>query len=119
MQLSISTAVLVERMMPYALSCPNCGASLDYAPDQLVVRCTHCDSSIVIADLLPQTDTKPDPLIPDPTLREVALLLRAGKRVQATIRYREITGADLKEAHLAIERFAQGEPLRRPDWLSR
>jgi hypothetical protein len=28
--------------------------------------------------------------------------------------YREITGANLKEARLAIDRFAAGGPLRRP-----
>ena len=53
--------------------------------------------------------------MPDPSLSEVAALFRAGKRVQATIRYREITGANLKEARLAIDRFAAGEPLRRPN----
>jgi hypothetical protein len=56
-------------------------------------------------------------LIPDPSLSEVAALFRSGKRVQATILYREITGASLQEARIAMDQFAAGEPLRRPNQM--
>ncbi|MBN2147892.1 MAG: hypothetical protein JW726_10910 [Anaerolineales bacterium] len=98
---------------PQSFSCPNCGATLDYNPTQTAFRCPYCNSSI----LLPSAGApaQPDPQLPDPSLSEVAALFRAGKRVQATIRYREITGADLKEARQAIDRFASGAALRRPN----
>lgn len=80
-----------------------------------MIQCDYCGSSIQLAEAAPA----PDPLVPDPSLSEVATLFRAGKRVQATIRYREITGAGLKEARIAIDRFAAGEPLRRPNLLAR
>lgn len=105
--------------MSQSFSCSNCGAALDYEGTQLTVRCTYCGSSVVVPEALRPTQVESDPLVPDPTLSEVATLFRAGKRVQATIRYREITGAGLKEAKQAIDRFANGEPLRRPNLLTR
>jgi hypothetical protein len=101
--------------MPQAFSCPNCGAALDYDGVQALIPCSQCGSSVIVPETLRPSAPQPDPLLPDPTLTEVATLFRAGKRVQATIRYREITGAGLKEARAAIDRFAAGEPLRRPN----
>lgn len=103
--------------MPQSLSCSNCGAALDYDGIQPVIRCVYCGSTIVVPESLRPSVTASDPLVPDPTLSEVAALLRAGQRVKATIRYREITGAGLKEARIAIDRFAAGEPLRRPNLM--
>ncbi|MFJ8360500.1 ribosomal protein L7/L12 [Streptomyces sp. NPDC093984] len=41
----------------------------------------------------------------DPDLERVAALLRDGRKIQAVKVYREITGADLKEAKEAVERM--------------
>jgi hypothetical protein len=101
--------------MPQSFACPNCGAALSYNGVRPVVECAFCGSSVMIPAPTPTAVPAHDPLVPDPSLSEVAALFRAGKRVQATIRYREITGANLKEARLAIDRFAAGEPLRRPN----
>ena len=96
--------------MPQSFSCPNCSAALDYDGRQAVVQCVYCGSSIVVPESLRPPVAAPDPLVPDPTLS-------AGQRVKATIRYREITGAGLKEARIAIDRFAAGELLRRPNLM--
>jgi DNA-directed RNA polymerase subunit RPC12/RpoP len=95
--------------------CPNCGTALNFDGTQTTLRCPGCGGSIIVPDDMRPSTAKPDPLIPDPSLNEVAALLRSDQRVHATIRYREITGANLKEAHLAIERFVQGKPLQRPE----
>lgn len=42
----------------------------------------------------------------DPRLEEVTGLLRAGQRIQAIKTYRQITGAGLKEAKVAVDRMA-------------
>ncbi len=104
--------------MPQSFSCPNCGAGLTYAGTQAVIRCDYCGGSVVVPEGLRRTTDQPDPQVPDPSLSEVAALFRAGKRVQATIRYREITGAALKEARLALDAFAAGQPLRRPNRMA-
>ena len=98
-----------------SLECPNCGAPLNFKDLSTRMSCPACGSAIIMADEVRPAPAQRDPSVPDTTLSEVAALFRAGKRVQATIRYREITGANLREAQLAIERFAQGEPLRRPE----
>lgn len=104
--------------MAHALTCPNCGAALTVKANQTIVRCTFCGNTIA----LPETQAaapQPDPLVPDPTLNQVAALLRQEKRVQATQLYREITGARLNEAKTAIDHFVASEPLRRPNLLHR
>jgi uncharacterized Zn finger protein (UPF0148 family) len=106
--------------MGAAFICPNCGAPLLVGRGQAVAQCGYCGSSVAVPQ--PETPAQKaersayhrDPLVPDPTLSEVAALFREGKRVQATILYREITGATLKQAQQALDRLAAGEPLRRP-----
>jgi hypothetical protein len=101
-----------------SFACPNCATALNFDGTQTTMRCPGCGGSIMLPDNLRPSTTKPDPQVPDPTLSEVAALVRSGQRVHATIRYREITGASLKDAQLAIDRFLAGEPLRRPNLLN-
>ncbi len=100
-----------------ALTCPSCGAPLSVTGAQATVRCAYCGASVAV----PEVRRPPigDPLLPDPSLAEVAALFRDGRRVQATIRYREITGATLPEARAALDAFAAGQPLRRPNRMGR
>jgi ribosomal protein L7/L12 len=90
---------------------------MDFDGSQAVVKCAYCGASVSIAQSIPGIPIL-DPQVPDPSLTEVATLVRAGKRVQATIRYREITGAGLKEAKQALDRFLAGDALQRPNRLS-
>lgn len=99
------------------IHCPNCSGPLDYNGTQAVIKCAYCGSSVVTAQFNPASSI-PDPQVPDSSLTEVAVLMRAGKRVQVTILYREITGAGLKEAKQALDRFVSGEALRRPNRLT-
>jgi len=90
---------------------------LDFDGSQAVVKCAYCGSSVSIPQSIPGVPMS-DPQVPDPSLTEVAVLARAGKRVQATIRYRELTGAGLIEAKQALDRFVAGEALQRPNRLT-
>ena len=103
--------------MIQSIQCPNCSAPLNFDGSQVVVKCAYCGASMSIAQSIPGVPIL-DPQVPDPSLTEVATLVRAGKRVQATIRYREITGAGLKEAKQALDRFVAGDALQRPNRLS-
>lgn len=101
-----------------SFACPNCGAALNFDGTQTVLHCPACGSSIAVPDHLRPATPRPDPLVPDPSLSEVAALLRSDQRVHATILYREITGASLKDAQQAIDQFLAGGPLRRPNRLN-
>lgn len=103
--------------MIQSINCPNCNAPLEYDGAPTILKCPYCGTSAAVVDIFP-AGSIPDPQLPDPSLAEVAELMRAGKRVQATILYREITGAGLKEAQQALDRFAAGEALRRPNRLT-
>ena len=100
-------------------TCPSCGAALPEEVALRAVRCKYCGALVSSAPSPAAVPLARDPLVPDPSLTEVATLFREGKRVRATMRYREITGAGLKEARLAIDQFAAGQPLRRPNQLAR
>ncbi len=101
--------------MTHAIACPQCSAPLPISAHETFIRCPYCGSAVQVASAPESTNSAHDPLLPDPSLTEVAMLLRAGKRVQATVRYREITGASLKGARQALDQFVAGEPLRRPN----
>ncbi len=106
--------------MSQSFICPNCSAPLDYDGEGATQRCPYCNNSVIVPESLRASQPPPparDPLVKDPSLLEVAELFREGKRVQATIRYREITGASLTEAHIAIEQYANGQLLTRPNRL--
>jgi len=104
--------------MLQSYNCPNCGAVLQVDVTSTVLICPACGSSIGVPERARPAPLQPDPLVPDLSLSEVAALLRSDQRVHATILYREITGASLKDAQLAIDRFLTGEPLRRPNRLN-
>ena len=72
--------------MSQSFSCANCGATLDYDGTQLSVRCAYCGSSIVVPEALRPKRVEADSLVPDPTLSEVAILFRAGKRLDVTVK---------------------------------
>jgi hypothetical protein len=55
----------------------------------------------------------------DPDLELIDQIWLCGANPDATIRNREITGASLKDAQMAIDRFAAGEPLPRPNFMGR
>ncbi len=104
--------------MTTAITCPGCGAPLSHPGGRATARCPYCGVAVAVAPPPPADAPAPparDRQVPDPTLAPVAELLRADKRVQATILYRQITGATLKAARLAIDRFLAGEQLRRPE----
>jgi LSD1 subclass zinc finger protein len=103
-----------------SFNCPNCNAPLNYDHKATTVVCTYCNNTVVVPEAMrspaaPAPDTlATNPLVKDPALAGVAALLREGKRVQATIRYREVTGATLMQARIAIEQYLSGMPLERP-----
>lgn len=49
-----------------------------------------------------------DVRLPGPDVREVEELARAGRKVAAIRKYRELTGAELPEAREAVERMPGG-----------
>jgi LSD1 subclass zinc finger protein len=100
--LKIRQSGFVYNEMIQLLNCPNCNTPLDYDGAQTVVKCAYCGALVAVA-LISSAVPTPDPQIPDPSLTEVAVLMRAGKRVRVTVLYREITGAGLKEAQQALD----------------
>ncbi len=106
--------------MASVIECPRCGGALELPEDDDRVKCRYCGSLIVVPEaatarqVAQPAPTRPDPRLPDATLADVAALLGAGRRVRATIRYRQVTGATLRQARLAIDRFLAGGPLERP-----
>lgn len=104
--------------MTQTFNCPTCNGPLEYDGQASTVRCPYCSNTVIVPESIRQPAApeapKPDPLVRDPSLKLVADLLREGKRVQATVQYRQVTGATLKQAYIAIEEYLSGMPLERP-----
>lgn len=106
--------------MSLTLSCPNCGAGIDYDPgDDPVIRCPYCQSSVVV----PRDLRQPEPakknthlfgglLQPDRIARmqEAARLAQQGDRPAAIKLYRDFFGGSTREAEEAVDWLAQHEP---------
>jgi len=104
--------------MPELLKCPSCGAPLDYShADSPTIRCTYCDSSIILPEeLRPRGQAAPAPGFglsqkQIEALKEIALELRARRKINAIKVYREAFGVGLKEAKDAVEAMEAGQPV--------
>jgi len=104
---------------PKSLTCPNCGAPLNYDGKSTTVRCNFCQTVAVldapqsIADFEHKSwlDTPVRTPLPD----EILELLRVGKKVEAIKRYREVYDVSLARAKYAIEQIQAGN-LQNPEF---
>jgi len=95
---------------PKTLTCPTCGAPLNYDGRSTTIRCTFCQNVVVIET--PKLDMEQrswlDTPVRIPLPVEIPDLLREGKKVQAIRRYREVYDVSLARAMYAIEQIEAG-----------
>lgn len=112
--------------MPETLSCPNCGAPLDYKGNDPIIRCPYCNTSVVVPDNLrakPSFSSKPSNFTLSGAgdmggliqkaqrMKEVKDLAQSGSMDEAIRLYRDITGANEFEANAAVHALALGQPI--------
>ena len=112
--------------MAQSFNCPNCGAPLDYDGTDLTVRCPFCSSSVIVPETLrptaPVAGRSPSPQVVGldtlmgqaSNLRDIARLLRAGKKIEAIKVYRGTFDVGLAEAKTAVEALESGMPVVMP-----
>lgn len=99
---------------PKTLSCPTCGAPLNYDGKSTTVRCNFCQNVVVLEGLKPKASEKPQPERPAGVPVEILDLLRFGKKIEAIKRYRELYDVSLARAKYAIEQIEAGN-LQNPE----
>lgn len=92
---------------PTTLTCPSCGAPLDFDGRSAIVQCKFCKTSV----LLPGAQQEQEAAAPA-FLEEIRRLVQGGDKVEAARRYRERFGVGLKEAKDAVESLASGSVLQ-------
>lgn len=99
--------------MANTFDCPKCSAPLDYDGNGLTVHCPFCGSSVVVPEQLrPQQDADMEELIGEAQiLAEIIAELQAGHKINAIKKYRELTGAGLAEAKMAVENLEAGQSI--------
>ncbi len=112
--------------MPETLSCPNCGAPLDYKGNDPIIRCPYCSTSVVVPDNLrakPSFSSKPSNFTLSGSgdmagllqkarrMKDVKDLAQSGKMDEAISLYREITGVGEFEANTAVHALSLGQPI--------
>jgi outer membrane protein assembly factor BamB/ribosomal protein L7/L12 len=89
---------------PKTLTCPSCGAPLEFDGSSAFVLCKFCKTTA----LLPGFKTAQDAASPA-SLAEIRSLAQGGNLIEAIRRYRELTDVGLKEAKEAVELLASGK----------
>ena len=102
---------------PKSLTCPTCGAPLDYDGTSASVRCNFCKNVVVLRTPKPDTEHKAwlDTPVRPPLSEDILDLLRTGKKIEAIKRYREAYDVSLARAKYAIEQIEAGN-LSNPEF---
>jgi outer membrane protein assembly factor BamB len=96
---------------PKTLTCPTCGAPLNYDGRSTTVRCDFCKNVVVLETLKPDAADKPQPERPVRVSNDILDLVRFGNKLEAIKRYRELFDVSLARAKYAIEQIEAGNPL--------
>ncbi len=101
--------------MTQSFHCPNCGAPLDQPGGSAAMRCPFCQSSIIVPPEL-RGSRLDDVLLSSEetlglaaTMQQVAELARAGNKIEAIQRNREVSGQGLSESKDTVEALLRGE----------
>jgi hypothetical protein len=115
--------------MTQVFGCPSCGASLDHAGDEPVVRCAYCDTAVIVPEgfrsqvatevepLSGTTEFSATPLTVDlsdlmsalKNLRKVKGMVRQGRATEATRLVQKTMGVSELEAREIVGRLAAGQ----------
>ena len=95
---------------PKSLTCPTCGAPLNYDGKSTSVQCTFCRNVFIMDVPKPDMETKSwlDIPVRTPVPEDILELLKVGKKDEAIRRYREVYDVSSAKAKYAIERIEKG-----------
>ena len=86
------------------LTCPACGAPLDFDGSSTVVHCKFCQNVAII----PQTGQAP---APQKAVSEVLEAIKNGDKLEAIKHFRAVYGADFQDAKSAVEAMMEFQPV--------
>jgi large subunit ribosomal protein L7/L12 len=95
---------------PKTLTCPACGAPLEFDGKSAIVRCKFCRNVSIVPGFQPSRAAAPDL-----ALAEIRRLAESGDKIEAIRRYREAYGVGLKEAKQAVEALQAGRLAERAE----
>jgi hypothetical protein len=85
-----------------SLHCPNCGAPIHPGPNQGLLICLYCNTSIRIWAQAGQPQATAEASLDADMMAQLKQLLLAGRQAEALRLYQQQTGADPQEAQAAI-----------------
>ena len=93
-----------------SLTCPTCGAPLNYDGKSASVQCAFCQNVAVLEVPKPDMEVKSWLGMPvrTPVPEDILGLLKAGKKDEAIRRYRVVYDVSATKAKYAIERIEAG-----------
>ena len=94
---------------PKTLSCPSCGAPLDFDGRSPVIRCKFCSNVSLVPGVLP-TPAKTGHAL----LEEIRRLAKSGKLARAVQIYRESFSVGMEEAKDAVKALKAGRLVETP-----
>ena len=96
--------------LPQTLTCPACGAPLDFDGKSSIVRCKFCNNVSIVPGFQPVQDATSRM-----SLDQILQLAKDGNLLEAIKHYGEIYNVDLAEAKQAVEALQAGRLAETPD----
>jgi hypothetical protein len=94
-------------LMIDSLHCPNCGAPIHPSPNQGLLICLYCNTSIRIQTQHDQPQATAEASLDPDMMAQVKQLLLAGRQDEALRLYQQRTGADPQEAASAVSNLGR------------
>jgi len=93
-----------------SLTCPTCGAPLNYDGKNATVRCNFCQNEVLLEVPKPDMEVRSWLGMPVrvPVPEDILELLKVGEKNAAIRRYREVYDVSVAKAKYAIERIEAG-----------
>jgi ribosomal protein L7/L12/outer membrane protein assembly factor BamB len=92
--------------LPKTLTCPSCGAPLEFDGRNSLVKCKFCKTTVLMPGIPAAQDASGAA-----SLAEIRDLAQAGNMIDAIRRYREVFAVGLREAKEAVESLASGSAV--------
>jgi hypothetical protein len=96
--------------MASIFNCPGCGAPLDYSGSGDTMRCPYCHNNVIIPDDLRHPAAAPQTAVASGEMFAIGRLLQSGEKIEAIKLYRQMTGASLEQARLAVDAVQSADP---------
>ena len=96
--------------MASTFNCSGCGAPLDYSGSGDTMRCPYCHNNVIVPEELRHPAAAAQTAVGSGEMYAITRLVESGEKIEALKLYRQMTGASLEQARLAVDALQSAVP---------